>query len=211
MLSCLCVFAALNRRQRKDEISFFVSVSLFFRAERERQKRPRWLVLMNERREERERETSAAFAFVKDTFLSFFLHRPSFIYFIRERDRERYNRDPKESLNSLTKHTQRANDDIDGIIILRFTFLFFQRGFLEKKKFDDDDDKQALEKRKTKCIRASGNHRNFPGVARIVQVRDSSAHWTRGFREANVPMGGHDVHRRRFGDVREANGNFGDK
>ena len=32
-LSCLCVFAALNRRQRKDEISFFVSsVSLFFRA-----------------------------------------------------------------------------------------------------------------------------------------------------------------------------------
>ena len=133
-----------------------------------------------------------------------------FIYFIRERDRERYNRDPKESLNSLTKHTQRANDDIDGIIILRFTVLFFQRGFLEKKKFDDDD-KQALEKRKTKCIRASGNHRNFPGVARIVQVRDSSAHWTRGFREANVPMGGHDVHRRRFGDVREANGNFGDK
>ena len=205
----LCVFAALNRRQRKDEISFFVSgVSLFFRAERERQ-RPRWLVLMNERREERERN-ERRLCLVKDTFLSFFLHRPSFIYFVRERDRERYNTDPKESLNSLTKHTQRANDDIDGIIILRFTVLFFQRGFLEKKKFDDDD-KQALEKRKTKCIRASGNHRNFPGVARIVQVRDSSAHWTRGFREANVPMGGHDVHRRRFGDVREANGNFGDK
>merc|ERR1712070_932908 len=85
---------------------------------------------------------------------------------IRERDRERYNRDPKESLNSLTKHTQRANDDIDGIIILRFTVLFFQRGFLEKKKFDDDD-KQALEKRKTKCIRASGNHRNFPGLQEL--------------------------------------------
>jgi len=209
LLSCLCVFAALNRRRRKDEISFFVSVSLFFRAERERQKRPRWLVLMNERREEREKR-APPLPRKQDTFLSFFLHRPSFIYFIRERDRERYNRDPKESLNSLTKHTQRANDDIDGIIILRFTVLFFQRGFLEKKKFDDDD-KQALEKRKTKCIRASGNHRNFPGVARIVQVRDSSAHWTRGFREANVPMGGHDVHRRRFGDVREANGNFGDK
>ena len=58
---------------------------------------------------------------------------------------------------------------------------------------------------------ASGNRRNLPGAARIVQMRDSSAHWARGFREANVPMGGHDVHRRRFGDVREANGNFGDK
>ena len=146
----------------------------------------------------------------KDTFLSFI--DLLFIYSIRERDRER-ERPRKESLlNSLNTytHTQRVNDDIDGIIILRFTVLFFQRGFLEKKKFDDDD-KQALEKRKTKCIRASGNHRNFPGVARIVQVRDSSAHWTRGFREANVPMGGHDVHRRRFCDVREANGDFGDK
>ena len=48
-----------------------------------------------------------------------------------------------------------------------------------------------------------------PGAARIVQMRDSSAHWTRGFCEANVPMGGHDVHRWGFGHVREANDDGG--
>ena len=56
---------------------------------------------------------------------------------------------------------------------------------------------------------ASGNRRNLPGAARIVQMRDSSAHWTRGFCEANVPMGGHDVHRWGFGHVREANDDGG--
>ena len=34
-------------------------------------------------------------------------------------------------------------------------------------------------------------------------------HWTRGFCEANVPMGGHDVHRWGFGHVREANDDGG--
>ena len=162
---------------------------------------------MNERREEREKRAfvlEAKTLFYPSFFIDLLFH---LLLLYRETERER---ETRKRERFITKHTQRANDDIDGIIILRFTVLFFQQRFLEKKKFDDDD-KQALEKRKTKCIRASGNHRNFPGVARIVQVRDSSAHWTRGFREANVPMGGHDVHRRRFGDVREADGNFGDK
>ena len=80
---------------QRDEISFFVSVSLFFRSRKRETERPRWLVL-NERRG-RERETSAAFASVKDTFLSFI--DLLFICSIREKDRKRYNRDPKESLN----------------------------------------------------------------------------------------------------------------
>ena len=78
---------------QRDEISFFVSVSLFFRArKRETEERPRWLVL-NERRG-RERETSAAFASVKDTFLSFIdllLYTP----LERETERER-ERDPEK-------------------------------------------------------------------------------------------------------------------
>ena len=82
---------------QRDEISFFVSVSLFFRARKRETERPRWLVL-NERRG-RERETSAAFASVKDTFLSFIdllLYTPLERETERERERERPR---KESLN----------------------------------------------------------------------------------------------------------------